>query len=501
MNDTTGIAAFLTAHAEKQPVSFHMPGHKGGAIYRENGYGPFLDRLMDCDITEIPGADNLFQTEGIIRETMHRYQAMYGAKESYLLINGSSAGLIAAIMTAVPPGGKLIMARNCHKSIFNGIVMAGGQPVYAYPEMIEDYGISGEVTAEEISRCLAEHPDSSAVILPSPNYYGICSDIEAIAQAVHRAGKILIVDQAHGAHLKLFDRYVDSGQKGREKAAENLGADIVINSTHKTLASFTQTAIVNLCSDRVDKYAFEDKLQLVESTSPSYVLMASLDINADLLERKGRELTLAWEENLQYFYQAAAEISGLRVMEHPMLDHTKINLDMSECGLDGAALEEALMEKGIFCELVTGDIVMCMSGIGNKRCDFERLAEALSELAGRGAQTVRGEQAAQDQGVQTAQKQTGAQEQAAAKTRRQQTLTMKKLEQREIPKEKERIALKQAAGRVCAGSIIPYPPGIPIICPGEVIDEEVLAYAAQLRRAGEKVMGIDDLGRVTVGKE
>ena len=467
-----GVCQFLLEHAKCGPVSFHMPGHKGAAVYLENGYGEFLKRMMDCDITEIPGADNLFQTEGIIKETMERYRALYASKESYLLINGSSAGLMAAILTCVPPGGEIITARNCHKSIFNGVSMAGANPVYAYPELVSDYQISGEITAAEIRRCLTEHPLSAAVILPSPNYYGICSDIKAIAEVVHEAGKLLIVDQAHGAHLKFFDRYTGS----EPKAAENLGADIVINSVHKTLASFTQSAIVNLCSDRVDKYDFEDKLQLIESTSPSYLLMASLDINADLLEQKGEALIRTWEENLQYFYQRASEMEGLRVMEHPLLDHTKINLDMSAYGLDGLTLESLLMERDIFVELVTGNIVMCMTGIGNKRCDFDRLLSALREIALNRQIAINSAEAKQH-------------------------LTQKKLVQKPLPRQKERIKLEEAAGRVCASSIIPYPPGIPIVCPGEVIDGEILTYVKELREKGEKVIGIDDRGRVVVGKE
>lgn len=471
MKEKSGIARFLREHGNSAPSSFHMPGHKGQAFFAEQGYGEVFARMADWDITEIPGADNLFQPEGVIRETMDKYRALYETEESYLLINGSSAGLIAAIMTAVPAGGKLIMARNCHKSIFNGLVLAGGEPVYAYPEMIEEYGISGPVTLAEIRRCLREHPDSDAVILPSPNYYGICSDIAAIAEEVHRAGKILIVDQAHGAHLKFFDAYIHA----EKFAAENLGADIVVGSVHKTLASFTQSGVVNLCSDRIDRYAFADKLQLIESTSPSYLLMASLDINADLLQEKGARLIHLWEENLRYFYRQAAEIPGLRVVEHPMLDHTKINLDMSAYGLDGLALEERLMKRGIFAELVTGNLLMCMTGIGNKRYDYERLIEALGEIAS--CETLQQEQ-----------RQTPP------------VLTAQRWKQQPLPGETERVLLSEAAGRVCGSSMIPYPPGIPIVCPGEVIEEQVLDYVASLREKGEKVIGIDDRGRVSVGK-
>ena len=352
-----------------------MPGHKGSRIYRENGYGYFLDKIMDCDITEIPGADNLFQTEGIIAETMKKYERLYGVKKSYLLVNGSSGGLISAILACVRPGGKLIMARNSHKSIFNALGLASIEPVYAYPEEAEGCGILGEITAEEIVRCMDDNPDADAVILPSPNYYGICSNVRKIAEEVHKRGKVLIVDQAHGAHLRLFEKYAGSGagcacaECGFPESAETQGADIVINSIHKTLASFTQSALLNLTSDRVNPFVMEDKLQTIESSSPSYLLMATLDINADLLEKSGERLIKEWTDNLEYFYTEAEKIPGLRVIMPQNMDRTKINIDMSAYGINGNELEELLMERDIFIELVTGNIVMCMTGIGNTRRD------------------------------------------------------------------------------------------------------------------------------------
>ena len=373
------ITSFLMEHADRNPVSFHMPGHKGSSIYRENGYGDFLDKIMDCDITEIPGADNLFQTEGIISETMKKYENLYEVKKSYLLVNGSSGGLIAAILACVKPGGKLIMARNSHKSVFNALGLASIEPVYAYPEEAEGCGILGEITAEEIARCMDENPEADAVILPSPNYYGICSDVRSISEEVHKRGKVLIVDQAHGAHLRFFEKYGGAG--GFPESAEKQGADIVINSIHKTLASFTQSALLNLCSDRVNPFLLEDRLQAIESSSPSYPMMATLDINADLLEDAGERLIRQWAENLDYFYSEADRIPGLAVLTPRNLDRTKLNIDMSAYGINGNELEELLMERDIFIELVTGNIVMCMTGIGNTRGDYERLLKALAEIA------------------------------------------------------------------------------------------------------------------------
>ena len=500
-----GVTQFLIDHADKDPVSFHMPGHKGARLYRRYGYEAFLEHIVDCDITEIVGADNLFQTESIIADTMAKYRALYDAKASYLLINGSSGGIIASIMACVPQGGELIMARNCHKSVFSGLTLGGIRPVYAYPSMVEEYGITGPVEPAEIARLMEEHPDACAVILPSPNYYGICSDIRAIADIVHAAGKYLIVDQAHGAHLKFFED--GSGAAcdtfGVPESAETQGADLVINSTHKTLCSFTQSAVLNVpnVSRFDDLLTLEDKLQQMESTSPSYLLMASLDINADILADHRDELIRAWRDNLNYFYREAAGIEGLSFMRvqdgaHQAMDMTKINLDMSACGLDGHRLEEALLKREVYAELVTGNILMCMTGIGNRREDYDRLLAALREISEARTIGLNQPEAASGASNQTA----GASNQAAAATTAGAALWTKRRTLHEVPRVKELVPLEQSAGRICASSLIPYPPGIPLICPGEEISAEEIDYIISLRDQGDKVIGVGADGRIAVGK-
>ncbi len=465
---------FLLNHADKKTVSYHMPGHKGSKLYRQLGYGKWLDNFMDCDITEIPGADNLFQAEDVLKDIQDRYAKLYDAKNSYLLINGTSGGLIAAILASVPAGKKLLMAKNCHKSIFNALTLGNIEPVYLHPEIDEEYGITGAINPEEVKRLLAETPEAEAVILPSPNYYGICSDIEAIAEVVHNAGKVLIVDQAHGAHLHFFHKY--GAGDDMPESAEMSGADIVVGSTHKTLASLTQSAILNLCSDRVDRYVLEDKLQAVQSTSPSYVLMASLDINAEILEKHGQQLMNKWRENLDWFYSEAPKVKGLNIMKAAMMDDTKINLDMGAYGITGGQLEKLLMEKNIYTELNTGDILMCMTGIGNTRSDLEKLLGALAEIA-------------------------DSRELAERAEGQRKIVIPKGGRMHPVPKYKEYVKLEEAAGRVCAGSIIPYPPGIPFVCPGEEISGETCKYIKALRDAGEKVIGVNDKGQVLVGRE
>jgi len=487
------IYKFLLEHAKKNTVSFHMPGHKGAGIYSRYHYEDFLQRMVDCDITEIPGADNLFQTEGIILATQQKYAALYDVGRSYLLINGTSGGLIAAILASVNPNKKLIMSRNCHKAVFNALTLGNIQPVYAYPDKVKGQEIAGSISVEEISRLLAANPDAEAVILPSPNYYGICSDIATIAKVVHDAGKVLIVDQAHGAHLHFFHKF--GLGKDMPPSAESCGADIVVNSTHKTLASFTQSAVLNLNTSRVDRYHLEDKLQAIQSTSPSYLLMGSLDINAELLLTHGSELFAEWQSNLDDFYGRATGVAGLSIMEVPNLDRTKINLDMGTLGITGAVLEHELNKRDIFPELYTGDLLMCMTGIGNTREHMERLLSALKEIA---------DEATTSEGI--VDRQFEPDEAASMPNLTSQKRPEKKAQTMPaqaafvgVPKTKEYVPLEKAPGRICAGSVIPYPPGIPLVCPGEIFSDELVQYIQALRNAGEKVIGVTDAGTVAVG--
>lgn len=471
----TTIQDYVLQHMKQKPISFHMPGHKGSGIYKRFGYEVFLENLIDFDITEITGADNLFQAEGIIKETEEGYARIYDVNKSYLLINGSSGGILASILATVQKGKKIIMARNCHKSVFNALLLADIQPLYVYPEIIEEYGISGEITVDEIKRLLSENTEVEAVILPSPNYYGICSDIDTIAKVVHNYNKILIVDQAHGAHLRLFENY---GIKGLPKSAEASGADIIINSTHKTLASMTQSAVLNLKSDRVDRDMLEDKLQCVQSSSPSYLLMLSLDINRKIIENYGFQLIKEWLNNLDYFYNEANSIHGLNIMHNiENLDHTKINLDMSEIGISGGELEQLLLKENIFIELTTGNIAMCMTGIGNKRNDFTKLLNVLQNIS----HTY------------------NKKDLKVNKTAFTNETHPKQPKFYEIPKKKRRVQLTKAEGLICAASIIPYPPGIPLICPGEKIEADAITYIKTLRDYGHKVIGINEQGEILIG--
>ena len=483
---------FIENHISKGMVSFHMPGHKGRRIFDVHGMGNLLNDFVEGDITEIPGSDNLSQPQGIIRNVMDRYKALYESEESFISLGGSTLGLMAAILCACEYSDAransnareasescresfVAIARNSHKSIFNGVVISGHEQSYLYPE-IHESGLVGEIKPEEVQRAFTEAETNgaaiSAVVIPNPNYYGVCSDIEEIAKIVHAHDSILIVDQAHGAHLRFMYP---------ELSGDNKNADIVIESTHKTLASFTQTAIANVYNKNLVS-TMEEKVKLLQSTSPSYILMKSLDMNAELMEKYGKELFESWKLNLENTYKALREMD-INFFTHPAHDMSKILIDMSDYGLSGEALSKELFERGVITELDSGRFSMCMTGIGNGKPDYERLLIALDDI-----KKSRGEKASSK-----AQSQSVVSELFS--------LMNKPRERVKIGDAWELISASEAEGRVCAESIIPYPPGIPLIATGEVMDKESLEWAIAFRKGGEKVFGMTEDFLVKARKE
>ncbi len=470
----TTVADFLIEHKKQNPVSFHMPGHKGRPnLYEKYGYGDFLRNTIGNDITEITGADALPQPRGVIRRVMENYRELYGVLHTELLVNGSSAGLIAAILESVPRGGKLVMGRNSHKSVFSALRLGGIQPVYVKPEVTPEH-LQGAITPKAVEKALKEHTDASAVLITSPNYYGVLSDVEGIALEAHAADAVLIVDQAHGAHLKFFD--ILAQNKSGKHAAENLRADIVVNSTHKTLASFTGTAILNVCTKRVDIESLSERIRMLQTTSPSYILMGSLDINEKILRRDAPALMALWRDDLRYFYEQSQDIVGLTVIRNPGMDLTKINISMKAYGFGGARLAAELESRNIWPEMVHGDYVMLMTGIGNIREDYVRLLAALRDISAK----------------------YGITEKLKAPDASDAMATFD-LPQAPLPTAKNKLPLAQAAGHPVYDSIIPYPPGIPFACPGEVLTEDAVAYLQSLLRSGATVLGIEEDETIYVG--
>ena len=506
MSDRT-IIDFLHEYTGKasggRVISFHMPGHKGRAsIFDKAGYSDFVRNMITCDITEIPGADALFCPESTLRAVMDNYADLYGAKHSELLVNGSSAGVMAAVIGTVPVGGKLILGRNSHHSAFSAMRLGAINPVYVRPETDPYSGLVAEISTAALKAACEENPDADAVLITSPNYYGMLSDISSLAAVAHSYDMCLIVDQAHGAHLKFFDddacRFRDDGRyvPFPYHSAEMLGADIVINSTHKTLLSFTGSGVLNICSDRVDAAAVSDVLRMLQTTSPSYILMASLDINERIMREHGSRIISNWRDNLAWFYAKSARITGLDVVKtreteralkkypedaafFPMyqeragLDMTKINISMGGLGVSGEQLDRELRHRGIISEMVYGEYVMLMTGAGNTASDYERLIEALKAIS-------------ESYGMDRTER------------RRPRPAADFVLETAGVPFEAESVPLYSADGKVLYDPVIVYPPGTPIACPGEILTLEAISYISEAIGRGEKVTGVDEEGMVRV---
>ena len=276
---------------------FHMPGHKRAFLPFANPYA--------IDITEIEGFDNLHHATGILQEAQQKAADLYGAKKTYYLVNGSTCGLLAAISAATRRGDTILMARNCHKAVYHAVELSELKTEYLYPSITKE-GIQGSIHPKDVEEALKRHPKIKAVILTSPTYDGVLSDIRTIAGMVHEKNIPLIVDEAHGAHLGFSENFPAS--------AVSEGADVVIQSFHKTLPSLTQTAVLHRMSERIAPERIRKYLSVYQTSSPSYLLMASIDRCVRILQSRSERYFADLEENLTTFYRKVQDLKHLKVL-------------------------------------------------------------------------------------------------------------------------------------------------------------------------------------------
>ncbi len=478
----------------------HMPGHK-----RE--LAPVTGLPYEWDVTEVEGTDDLHEAEGILKTAMDRTRDLVGSRRTWYLVGGSTCGNLAAIYAMVPKGAEVIAARNSHKSVYHAIELLELTVHWIDPETIPEFEIPGGVDPAGVESLLGKFPNSAAVILTSPTYEGVLSDIEKIAKVVHDAGKLLFVDEAHGAHLGLFRFPSPSGKKLKKReecyfpdSAVHLGADVVVQSAHKTLPSLTQTAYLHLCSDRVSEAALEQGLDIFETSSPSYPLMASLDGCTGWLLEEGETSFYRWQERLRDLERAACGWEHLSVLGVSsgtasetscflVRDPGKI-LIRSRTGIrSGKELQEFLRrEEGIEAEMSCGGNALLMTSCADTDEGFRRLHGALEHLnrelgkwelgnRERRAQTASMamlEEECGDAGYLTVLPEGGEMSLAAAA-------------QLALHGKTERVRPDQAAGRVCAEYVTPYPPGIPLLIPGERITEDQVQRLQELLRTGARI--------------
>ena len=454
--------------ADQAPTNFYIPGHKSGQGIDPKWREYVSDNIFKMDLSEVFGLDDFHCPKGVIKEAQELAADAWGAKRSHFLVNGTSGGIVAAICTSVSEGEKIAIPRNAHKSVTSAMIISGATPEYLLPEYDPRLGLVCGMKPETLEKAFAKAPDIKAVFSVSPSYHGICSDIKSLAKIAHDNGCALIADEAHGNHMYFSDKLPEG--------ALVQGADISCQSTHKMSGSLTQSSMLHVNSDRVNLDTLGVNLNIVQTTSPSYILMASLDVARSYIATEGKRI---FDELFDVCKDAREEISsiqGIEVLGDSLVGYKGISayepmrfvVSSNTLGIDGYGLRTLLREKySIEAEYSDLSFAICVLGIGTTKEDVNRLVFALKDISKEYANNADASIIEIDD----------------------------KFILPEIPKmhltpreawksEKEKISWQNAVGKISAEMIVPYPPGIPIICPGEMITKDVWDYLENQRING-----------------
>ena len=489
----------LAAYARSDMYPFHMPGHKRRTGPEDSFMNSCTDSFTNpfaVDITEIEGFDNLHHPEGILKDSMKWAADVYGSDQTYYLINGSTGGILAAVCGSVSRGGRILVSRNCHKSVYHGICLNQLKTSYVYPQEIEGLGIQGGITAEDVDRMLNRYMDTQAVLIVCPTYDGIVSDIEAIARIVHRAGLPLIVDEAHGAHFRYDAMFPVS--------ALDLGADVVIQSVHKTLPSLTQTALLHIKCNRPDGGCYADReridryIHMVQSSSPSYVLMASIENSIYQMEQTD---TAPYGKQLHRLRRRLGQMRHLRLADTGLIGQAGIrDLDISKIvvstrgtclypaedgstGFTGAHLDDILRrEYHLEMEMCGADYVTAITTVMDSGEGLERLGDALTRI--------------DSQLTDAGYKPDGrsGNQKSVYSMRCDTAMSMGEAMEEKMAS----VGLEDSAGCISGEFVYIYPPGIPIVAPGEWISRPILEVILEYRDKGLPVQGPADQSLRTI---
>ena len=482
----------LLDYVDAGVVPFHTPGHKQG-IGLDPAFRAFVgDNIASIDLTPMPGIDDLLQPTESIKEAQQLAAEAYGAERSYFLINGSTSGNQCMMMTAVNPGDSVAVPRNSHKSLLGSLVMSGARPIYMQPEVDETLHMDHTVTPQTVEQTLEENPGVKAVYIVSPTYYGVAADLEAIEAIVHAHDKILMVDEAWGPHFHFHPALPISSTAA--------GADMCINSTHKMLSSFSQTAMLHQQGKRVRVDRLEAVLKLFLSTSPNLPMVASLDVARRQMATEGAALLSKTIDLANDTRRRLNEIEGVYCFGEELqgrpgvfdLDPTKVTITVKNLGYTGYEASEILRRRyNVQVELADLFNVVALFTMGTTQVAADRLLLGVSELA----REDRAVDIFSPSGVLQRRMKTGT-------YRLPKTPPMRMLPREAFLADTESVKFKTSAGRICAEVITPYPPGIPVISPGEEITKEIIDYLDLELRAGVHMQGPfdKDLKKIRVVK-
>lgn len=510
----------LIQYMERRQHTFHVPGHKNGQVYaQELGKREQVEELdwiynllqdvMRYDVTEITGTDDLHQPTGAIRDAQELAAACFGAEQTYFLVNGTTVGNLALILTCcTQPGDLLIVQRNVHKSVLHGLMLAGARAVFVAPRIDKISGLAVSPTAETIRLALERYPEAKGVLLCNPNYYGMGTELRGIAELVHQHGKPLLVDEAHGAHYGLHPELPASALQS--------GADGVVQSTHKMLSSLTMSAMLHVQGQRIDRSLLQQRLAMVQSSSPSYPLMASLDASRRWVHTRGANAFTRGLAAAACFRGSLRQLPRFELLPRPSdagaaystLDPFKVAVCDRTGELTGFDLQTRLEALGCVPEMADSRYVVLLFSLGSTKEDAEALLQAFRQIdkdLGRDPEELpmfHEEHSVRSHSPLELEVHHSALDMDDTKAIKDMLadVAMDSLVSAPVPfslvppveEMRESVLLEAAEHRIAAEMIIPYPPGIPVVYPGETISTSVWQMLSKLSLQGAKCQGVGD---------
>jgi arginine decarboxylase len=466
--DKTPLLDTLLSHAKRKVVSFHTPGHKNGRGIDKKLASYVGREIFQFDVTVFPEVDSLHDPTGPIKKAQELFAAAYGVEKSFFLVNGSSVGNMAMIMSACRPGESLIISRNSHKSTLGGIVLSGVWPLWIQPNVDQNLDILFDSSPEQVEEALRKYPEAKAVFVTSPTYNGVTTNLKRIAEICHARGKLLLVDEAHGAHLKFHPELPMS--------AVDAGADLVVQSTHKTLAAISQGSVLHFNSKLIDPSRVKRIISMLQTTSPNYATLATLDLARWQMVGEGKKIL---EKLMQNCERARSQINALKdftcLTRTDMkgrgydLDVTKLTINVTRTGYSGQNISE-MLTKEYNIQVDAADLfnLIAITGTGTDRSDLDRLVHALTVL--------------------DKMKQGAAQNWVLKIPSLSTELVMNPRDVFLLYRSK-RVPLRKAIGHISAQPLTPYPPGIPVLIPGERVTAEIVEYLEDLNERAVRVSG------------
>lgn len=474
---------------------FHMPGHKRNV--------DFVEKRVPCeiDITEISGFDDLHHARGLIKSAQDRAARVFGAEESHYLVNGSTVGILSAIMGCTSRDDKILMARNCHKAAYNAVELNGLVPVYIYPGFYTEAELNGPIAPEDVEEILAQESDIRAIVITSPTYDGVVSDVKKIAELAHEREIPLIVDEAHGAHFGFHPYFPQN--------ANASGADVVIHSIHKTLPSLTQTALLHMNGKLVNRKRIEKYLHILQSSSPSYVLMAGMDACISILEEKRDVWFSEYVEKLARTRKELGKLERLKLVEPQSIrgsektigyDCSKIIISVKDAGITSRELADILRERfHLELEMTAGSYVLAMTSVADTEEGLVRLVKGLSEID-RNIEGLRLRTKLSKREIAYGKILEEQEEKSSifALPRLKMCYTNSEMEELSAQQGTKKRSWMESVGCISAEYAYIYPPGIPIIVPGEKISCEAVELMLRYEKIGFSVEGPEEEGKIVV---